>query len=77
MVKTIEAVYDGKVFRPATPLMLEPNSRVRITIETAPAVEERPGSFLHVARLLNLDGPADWATHLEDYLYGGENRHGD
>jgi predicted DNA-binding antitoxin AbrB/MazE fold protein len=70
MLKTIEAIYDGKVFRPATPLMLEPNSRVRITIETAPAAEERIGSFLHVARLLNLDGPADWAMNLEIHLPG-------
>jgi predicted DNA-binding antitoxin AbrB/MazE fold protein len=75
MLKTIEAIYDGKVFRPAVPLVLEPNSRVRITIETAPPAEEGAGSFLHVARSLNLEGPADWAMNLETYLYGEEGQH--
>jgi predicted DNA-binding antitoxin AbrB/MazE fold protein len=75
MLKTIEAIYDGKVFRPADPLVLEPNIRVRLTIETTPLAEESAGSFLQVARSLNLDGPADWAANLETYLYGGEDQH--
>lgn len=68
MVKTIDAVYDGKVFRPADPLVLEPNIRVRLTIETVPPAAEGAGSFLHVARSLNLDGSADWAANLETCL---------
>jgi len=28
-------------------------------------------SFLQVARSLRLSGPADWSSHLDDYLYGG------
>lgn len=28
-------------------------------------------SFLQVARSLQLKGPADWSTRLDDYLYGG------
>ena len=34
MVKTIEAIFDGTVLRPAEPLELEPNTRVRITVES-------------------------------------------
>ncbi len=71
MTKTLEAVFDGEVLRPEEPIELEPNTRVRITIETA----ERPSksnSFLRTARSLNLQGPPDWAARLDDYLYGGE-----
>ncbi|MDX6496948.1 MAG: hypothetical protein QOG23_208 [Blastocatellia bacterium] len=30
-----------------------------------------PTSFLQVARSLRLQGPADWSSRLDDYLYGG------
>ena len=33
MVTTIEATFDGSVFRPAEPIQLEPNTRVRLTVE--------------------------------------------
>ncbi len=69
MGKTIEAVFDGTVFRPAEPLELEPDTRVWITIEVAEPVEER-GSFLQTARSLGVEGPPDWATNLDVYLYG-------
>ena len=34
MGKPIEAVFDGAVLRPAEPLLLEPNTRVWIVVET-------------------------------------------
>ncbi|MGH8569210.1 MAG: antitoxin family protein, partial [Gammaproteobacteria bacterium] len=46
MVETLEAIFDGKVLRPERPLTLEPNTRVRITIETAQPVAEKVTSFL-------------------------------
>jgi predicted DNA-binding antitoxin AbrB/MazE fold protein len=70
MVKTLDAVYDGTGLRPMEPLTLEPNTRVRITIETEPT-SESTRSFLKTARTLNLDGPPDWSANLDDYLYGG------
>ena len=73
MVKTIEAVFDGQVLRPEDPLVLEPNTRVRITIETMEPTPERTSSFLRTARSLNLDGPPDWAMNLDTYLYSGES----
>jgi len=76
MVKTIEAVFDGKVIRPAEPLALEPNTRVRIVIETILPASEAPISFLDTARSLNLEGPPDWSENIETYLYGGEPSNG-
>ena len=64
MVKTIEATFDGLVFRPIEPVLLEPDTRVKITFKT------EPQSFLDVARSLNLDGPPDWSEKFEEYLYG-------
>lgn len=69
MNQTIEAIFDGKVFRPATPPIIEPNTRVWIVVETD-SLSTDPPSFLRVARSLNLDGPSDWSESLEIYLYG-------
>jgi predicted DNA-binding antitoxin AbrB/MazE fold protein len=71
MSQTLEAIFDGSVFRPDQPIELEPNTRVRITIERATASEKESESFLNVARSLNLDGPRDWSSRLDEYLYGG------
>jgi hypothetical protein len=68
MVKTVEAWFDGKVFRPTEQIELAPNTRVRMTIETMPSAEGETASFLRTARSLNLDGPADWSANLDDYL---------
>jgi hypothetical protein len=69
MTQTIDAIYDGSVLRPESALPLEPNTRVRLTVEVLPS-ETPPHSFLRTARSLNLSGPPDWATNLDKYLYG-------
>jgi hypothetical protein len=69
MTQTVEAVYDGAVLRPETALGLEPNTRVRLTVEVLPS-EAAPTSFLRTARSLDLRGPADWSANLDSYLYG-------
>jgi len=69
MTKTLVALFDGQVFRPEEPLELEPNTRVRITIETSGMADKRSRSFLRTARSLDLKGPSDWSTRIEDYLY--------
>jgi predicted DNA-binding antitoxin AbrB/MazE fold protein len=71
MSKTLEAVYDGEVLRPDEPLELEPNTRVRLTIEPATSPREKSKSFIRTARSLDLQGPPDWSSRLDDYLYGG------
>jgi len=73
MTKTLEAVFDGEVLRPVEPVGLEPNTRVRLTLEVDDNTVEEPKSFLQTARELELDGPPDWSENVDDYLYG--NRH--
>lgn len=65
MPKSIEAVLDGEVFCPKESVPLQPNTRVRITIETVPFMENECASCLETARHLNLEGPPDWSLRLE------------
>ena len=68
MTKTLDAVYDGRFLLPEEPLDLQPNTRVRITVETESAPQAEPYSFLNTARALRLEGPPDWSERIEDYL---------
>ena len=70
MPETIDAVFDGHVFRPAKPLELAPNTRVRITVESITSGRGGEASFLDVARSLNVDGPPDWSANIDEYLCG-------
>jgi hypothetical protein len=72
MVKTVEAVFDGKVFHLTEQIKLAPNTRVRMIIETILSDEGETASFLQTARTLNLDGPSDWSANLDDW----RNRYG-
>ncbi len=77
MSQTIDAIFDGKVFQPAEPVELEPNTRVRVTIEPVAQRAEHEGSFLRTARALRLEGPTDWSTRIEDYLYDRDSASND
>lgn len=72
MTQTVEAVFDGKSFFPSTPILLKPNTRVKIIIEPLLSEKETPSSFLQTAQHLKLDGPADWSENLDAYLYEGK-----
>lgn len=69
MIKTIDATFDGKVFRPEGPIGLKANTRVKITLETEPLIKDTKLSFLQTAKTLKLDGPSDWAENIDEYLY--------
>jgi hypothetical protein len=74
MTRTVNATFDGDVLRTDEPVDLEPNTRVRVTIETVEsAVDGEIVSVLDVAASLNLEGPPDWSERFEDYLYGFED----
>jgi Protein of unknown function DUF104 len=85
---TIDAVFDGRVFRPIQPIKLPPNTRVQIAItadESLPVsflpvsflpVSFLPVSFLDVAEALSLEGPPDWSLQLDEYLYRGKQFNG-
>ena len=70
MTESVAAIFDGKVFHPVEPITIPANTRVKISIEIIPDNETPRSSFLQVARSLNLDGPPDWASNLDEHLYG-------
>lgn len=69
MIQNLYATFDGKVLRPDEPVALAPNTRVLLTLQTAPEAQPQPASFLRTARSLSLQGPADWSARLDEYLY--------
>lgn len=66
MVTTLYAIFDGEVLRPEGLLPLEPNTRVRISIEVEREMESQASSFLRTAQALNLDGPSDWSVRFRE-----------
>jgi predicted DNA-binding antitoxin AbrB/MazE fold protein len=74
MSTTIEATFDGDVFRPNRPVPLSPNTQVRLTVESMPATTNPPTSFLRTARELGLQGPPDWASNFHEFGYDLEIR---
>ncbi|MFV9503380.1 MAG: hypothetical protein AB4911_02325 [Oscillochloridaceae bacterium umkhey_bin13] len=70
MQTTIDAVFDGTVLRLDHPLILAPNTRVRLTIELLEPIPSQPKSFLKTARSLRIEAPSDLATNIDAYLYG-------
>ncbi len=74
MGKTMYATFDGKVLRPDESIELEPNTRVKITVETEEEPKIKRLSFLQTARSLQLEGPSDWSLNLEGYLYKGNKK---
>ena len=71
MSQILEATFDGEVFRPTEVVELQPNTRVQLIVTETPPIEDKPTSFLRVARSSRLSGPADWSDRLDGYLYGG------
>lgn len=76
MMKSIEAVFDGKVFRPTEDVELVANTRVRLLFETLLPQNSEKVSFLDLASRLELDGPEDWSLKLDDYLYALNEENG-
>ena len=61
-----------KYSRPNEPVDLEPNTRVRITIEPLGPADFKALSFLQTAQSLRLDGPSDWSDRIDEYIYGSD-----
>ncbi|MFN2456252.1 MAG: antitoxin family protein [Pyrinomonadaceae bacterium] len=85
MTKTLDAIFDGKVLRPAEPLDLAPDTRVRITIEPADelrddnvnASDETPYPLTLILNEAADMGIPDLATNHHSYAHGGLKDHGD
>jgi hypothetical protein len=64
----LTATFDGKVFLPDEPVNIEPNTKVKVTVDDKKV--GKPLSSLEFMASLDLDGPADFSKNLDDYLYG-------
>ena len=73
MTQTFDATFDGQVLRPEVPVNLEPNTKVRVTVEILDSPPKKGRSFLEVAASLKLEGPTDMSTNWEKYK-GGHDR---
>ncbi|MCU0240235.1 MAG: DUF104 domain-containing protein [Pyrinomonadaceae bacterium] len=71
MSQTIEATFDGQVFRPVETVELQPDTQVQLVVTIKVISEKKTKSFLDTARALKLKGPKDFSTKIDDYLYGG------
>lgn len=72
MTIRIRATYDGKTFVPKEDVELPKDTDVTLTVEEDEwEPEEGRYLFLKAARAANLQGPSDWSTRLDDYLYHG------
>lgn len=67
----LEATFDGEVFRPTESVKLPPDTQVELVVTLKAISQEKPASFLRTARSLKLQGPKDWSSRIDDYLYGG------
>lgn len=82
MDKVINATFDGEVFRPDEPVKLVSNAKVKVILPDAPKKPEpktvrkkktgKPYAVFEYMRSLNLEGPEDFSTNLDDYLYHGK-----
>ncbi len=77
MTTTIEAVFDGEVFRPDQTLNLEPNTRVTLVVIMRDDTSAPSESFLDTAMSIKLEGPADWSENLDRYLYESRRNRND
>jgi predicted DNA-binding antitoxin AbrB/MazE fold protein len=74
MSKTLQAVFDGEVFRPEDKIDLRPNTRYWITVEAEADETEVAGDVVHpLTTILNLAtdmGVTDLAARHDYYAHG-------
>ncbi|SOD02153.1 hypothetical protein SAMN05216486_10276 [bacterium JGI 053] len=74
MTWMIIATYDGSKLIPDEPLPLKPGTRVSLTVHPVaeqPSSDASPAtSFFDIALSMDLDGPSDWSSRVDHYLYG-------
>jgi len=86
MEKILDATYDGEVFRPDEPVDLASNTKVKVIVEDEKAEPKKlklvempkkekgePYAFLRYARSVSIDAPPDYASNIDEYLYGGKS----
>lgn len=74
MTHTIEATFDGAIFRPDTPPALVQGTRYRLIVEALPSPDAEDVWSLLAASAGSIDAPPDWADEHDHYLYGSAKR---
>ena len=71
MTKTIEAIFDGQVFRPDVRLNFKRDKRYRLKVEEVEPVPTSADVWETLAQLTGaVEAPVDWACEHDYYLYG-------
>ena len=66
MSLTIEATFDGEVFRPDEKVDLDPNTKVKLQLVVKKKEKTgEPHSLLDYAMSVDIDAPPDFATNFE------------
>ena len=87
MEKILDATFDGEVFRSDEPVDLASNTKVKIIIEEEQKEcpeklklvempkkgQGEPYAFLKYAMSVSIDAPPDYASNIDEYLYGGKS----
>jgi len=75
MEKTIEAVFDGKVFHPEGQVDLKPNKPYILLVTEKKEVSGPLDAWGVLGRLTGtVDAPQDWAEEHDHYLYRSPKR---
>ena len=75
MEKTIEAVFDGKVFHPEGQVDLEPNKPYVLLVTEKKKASGPSNAWGILGKLTGtVDAPEDWAEEHDHYLYGSPKR---
>ncbi len=76
MLQTIDAIFDGKVLVPQNGVQLIEGSRYKLIVQpldqSAAAGESAWDLLSQLAG--TVEGPADWASETDHYLYGTPKR---
>jgi hypothetical protein len=70
MIKTLNVIFDGKVFMPEEPVDLEPNTHYVVTIEYKKTSHEKDLWDVLDNLTGTVEGPEDWSKEHDHYLYG-------
>lgn len=71
MAKTLEAFFDGQVFKPAGKIDLIPNKQYTLVIQEKSAELDSLNALDVLDRLAGTaEAPEDWALEHDHYLYG-------
>ncbi len=76
MSEVASFLFDGRVFRPDSPIDLKPNTLCVITIQSEVPHTKRETLWDILDRMAGtIEGPGDWSIEHDHYLYGTPKRY--